>query len=327
MYKVILYYNFAKINDPEKFCRDHHQLCESLDLMGRIYIAQEGINGTVAGISESIEQYKKALRHEAGFETTEFKEDICQFMPFRKLIVKTRPEIVTLKASVPLDITKERGKYAQPAEWKKLLESGGDFNIIDVRNHYESSVGYFEGAIRPNIENFYEFEKWLDEEEFDKNKKMLIYCTGGIRCEKFSVLMEKKGFQDVVQLHGGIIEYAKQVGGAHYKGKCFVFDDRLTVPVEENQKEPVGRCLITGVPSDTFINCANMDCNQLFICSAEGARQMEGFCGEECRRNASRRRPIDPEDIYAPSRKWYQYYGAKNKHGFVMPNSAKERIS
>lgn len=325
MYRVILYYNFVEVNNPEAFCSRHRQLCDSLSLLGRVYLAQEGINGTLAGTPEAIEQYKIALRSEPGFADTEFKEDDSHFMPFRKLIVKTRPEIVALKATVPLDITKERGRHASPDEWRQMLEADSNFQMIDVRNNYESAVGHFEGAIRPDIENFYEFEHWLDQATLDKKKKTLIYCTGGIRCEKFSVLMEKKGFEDVIQLHGGIIEYARQVGGAHYRGKCFVFDDRLTVPIEKNQIDPVGNCSITGKPCDTFINCANMDCNRLFICSEEGARIMEGFCCDECRNTATRRRPIDPADVYAPSRKWYEYYGLKTQTGFVSRYAVNER--
>ncbi|MCA9407605.1 MAG: rhodanese-related sulfurtransferase [Candidatus Omnitrophica bacterium] len=308
MNKVILYYNFAEVDNPDNFCREHKRKCQQLNLFGRVYIAGEGINGTLGGAVEQIEQYKQYLWSLTGFEKTEFKEDEVVECPFVKLIVKTRPEIVTLKSKTPIDLTKEKGKYLDPQEWKEILSTRDDIQLIDVRNNYETVVGHFEGALCPDIENFYDFEEWVDRSNLDKNKKTLMYCTGGIRCEKFSVLMEKKGFKDVLQLHGGIINYAKTVGGAHYKGKCFVFDDRLTVPIEEEQKEPLGRCAISGIPCDTYINCHNMDCNRLFICSEEAARKLNGCCSESCMQSV-RCRPFDAENIYAPSRKWYQYYG------------------
>ncbi|MDO8581025.1 MAG: rhodanese domain-containing protein, partial [Candidatus Omnitrophota bacterium] len=117
---------------------------------------------------------------------------------------------------------------------------------------------------------------------------------------------KKKGFKKVYQLHGGIINYKQKENGAHYQGKCFVFDDRLAVPVEEPQKEPLARCAITGVPCDTYLNCANPDCNQLFICSQEGAKQMEGCCSAQCLQSPWRK-PFNPDNIYEPTRKRYIY--------------------
>lgn len=310
MVKVILYYNFSKIGNIEKFCADHRRKCEELNLMGRVYIAHEGINGTLAGRVDDIKQYKEYLRSLRGFGNTEFKEDSNDYIPFVKLIVKTRPEIVTLKTDISLEPQNESDGHISPRQWRKMLESNEDFVLLDVRNDYESEIGHFEGAVRPSVKNFYDSPQWLDEVDFDKDKKVLMYCTGGIRCEKFSVLMKKKGFKDVKQLHGGIINYAKKEGGQHFKGKCFVFDDRLVVPVEKNQKEPISKCEITGTPCDQYLNCANPDCNRLFICSKEGAKKMKGCCSEECL-SAPRLRPFDEENIYEPTRKWYTYFDEK----------------
>ncbi|MEX0928885.1 MAG: rhodanese-related sulfurtransferase, partial [Balneolales bacterium] len=266
----------------------------------------EGINGTLAGEPESMEAYKSYLRNLKGFEDTEFKEDEAETIPFARLIVKERPEIVSLKASGKLD-TREGGRHLSPAEWRKTLETEDDYVLIDVRNNYESKIGHFEGAMLPDVENFFDFPGWLDTAGIDKNKKVLMYCTGGIRCEKFSVLMKKKGWDDVNQLHGGILEYGRQEGGKHYKGKCFVFDDRLAVPVNYGDEEPVSHCEITGEPCDMYINCANMECNRLFICSPEAAGKMEGCCSEACKSHP-RRRPFNPEKAYAPFRRWYHYF-------------------
>ncbi len=310
MYKVILYYNFHTIEDPEAFCRAHKKACQALNLFGRVYIAAEGINGTLAGTAEQVDAYKQYLWDIPGFAPTEFKEDQTDYVPFVKLIVKTREEIVSLKTRETYDVNKEGGRHLSPEQWKAVLDSDEDIILIDVRNDYETRIGHFEGAIRPERENFYDFPEWLDEAGLDKNKKVLMYCTGGIRCEKFSVLMKKKGFKDVNQLQGGIINYAKTVGDAHYKGKCFVFDDRLTVPIEENQEQPLTNCEITGEPCDTYLNCANPDCNRLFICSVEGAKKYDGCCCEDCMKSP-RKRPLDPDNIYMPTRKWYQYFDEK----------------
>lgn len=312
-YHVILYYHFAEIADLETFWKKHKTFCFNLGIKGRIYISKEGINGTAAGTKAQIEAYKKYLWAEPGFEKTEFKEDTADYIPFQKLIVRKRPEIVTLKASVPVNPAKEHGQYLEPEEWKKVLDTEKDVTIIDTRNNYESAIGHFEGAICPDLENFYDFEKWVDASKLDKQKKILMYCTGGIRCEKFSLLMEKKGFQHVFQLHGGIIKYAQEVGDAHYKGKCFVFDDRLAVPVEKNQKEPLTKCSITGVPCDTYLNCANLACNKMFICSPEGAEKFQGCCSEDCMKAHTKKRPFDPKKIYSPTLKWHRYNETERK--------------
>lgn len=305
MYEVILYYNFTRIDDPESFCDDHKAFCKKMGVKGRIYIGKEGINGTLGGTPEQVSKYKDFLANIPGFEDTGFKTDASDYIPFAKLICKVRDELVAIHKD---DVDpKNGGNYLEPHEWKQVLESDEDFVIIDVRNDYESKIGHFEGAITPEVENFYDFPKWLDGFEAPKDKKVLMYCTGGIRCEKFSVLMKEKGWHDVNQLHGGILRYGKEEGGKHYKGKCFVFDDRLVVPVNEEDMEPIAQCEITGKPADTYINCANMECNKLFVCSEEGAKMMEGCCSEECLQSEYKR-PFDPQNAFRPFRKWYNYF-------------------
>ena len=306
-YRVILYYNFTPIADPAAWMEEHRRLCRRLELKGRVYVSSEGINGTLAGSKSRIDEYIKALRSLDGFNGTEFKEDPCDRIPFARLSVKLRPEIVTLRVDEQLDPNRDGGNRLRPDEWRRVMESGEDYVMIDVRNNYESRIGHFEGALRPDVENFYDFPKWLEESGIDKNKKVLMYCTGGIRCEKFSVLMKKQGYGDVNQLHGGILNYAREEGGRHFRGKCFVFDDRLVVPVNPADEEPISYCDITGEPCDTYINCANMECNRLFVCSEKGAEMMEGCCSEECRRHP-RKRPFDPDKVYAPFRRWYHYF-------------------
>lgn len=311
MYEVILYYNFSPIEEPERFCKEHKKFCKELGLKGRIYISDEGINGTAAGTKEQVNAYKEYVRSLPGFAETEFKTDEEDYIPFAKLICKTREEIVSLHMD-GVD-PKNGGNHLSPSEWRKVMESDEDYVMIDVRNNYESKVGHFKGALTPDLENFYDFPEWLEEANIPKEKKILMYCTGGIRCEKFSVLMKDQGWGDVNQLHGGILTYAKEEGGKHFEGKCFVFDDRLIVPVDPLKLEPIAHCEITGKPADTYVNCANMECNKLFVCSEEGAHLMEGCCSEECKQSEYRR-PFDPENAFKPFRKWYNYFGDDFKH-------------
>lgn len=313
MFQVILYYKFTPL-DParlEIFCRIHRRTCVSLNLKGRVFIAAEGINGTLAGASQDIEAYKKYLCSIPGFETTEFKQEACDVIPFERLSVRIRPEIVALKPPIAIPDKIGGEGYLEPRQWREALESPKkDYVLIDVRNNYESRIGRFKGAVAPDVENFYDFPGWLKNENIDKNKKILMYCTGGIRCEKFSTYMKQEGFKEIYQLHGGIINYAHQEGGKHFEGKCFVFDDRMAVEVNPEESGPISRCEISGVPCDTYINCANMECNKLFLCAPKAALEMEGCCSEECK-NSTRRRPLNIENLYKPFRRWYKYFDQK----------------
>ena len=312
MVKIILYYKFTPISNVKEFIASHRTYCKYNELKGRIYVSEEGINGTLAGSVEAVDQYEGYLRSLDGFQDTEFKEDFSDTIPFAKMIVKHRPEIVSIRTDMELNPGTDGSGYMDPTEWRKVMESGEEYVMIDVRNNYESKVGHFEGAILPDLENFYDFPKWVDECGIDKGKKILMYCTGGIRCEKFSILMRKRGYQDINQLHGGILTYAKEEKGVYFKGKCFVFDDRLAVPVNPDDEEPISHCEISGVPCDTYINCANMECNRLFVCSEAAAIQMEGCCSEVCKQS-EKRRPFNRENAYAPFRKWYHYFGPEFK--------------
>lgn len=320
MYEVILYYYFNTIEHPEQFAKQHKQYCKDLGIKGRIYISSEGINGTAAGTPEQMAHYKADLRAIPGFENTEFKTDESDYIPFSKLTCKTREEIVSLHVD-GVD-PKDGGNHLSPAEWRRVMEEE-DHVMIDVRNNYESKIGHFKGALKPDVENFFDFPQWLEEAEIPKDKKVLMYCTGGIRCEKFSVLMKEQGWDDVNQLHGGILRYAKEEEGKHFEGKCFVFDDRLVVPVNPKDLAPIAKCEITGKPADTYVNCANMECNKLFVCSEEGAHIMEGCCSEECKQSEYRR-PFDPENAFKPFRKWYNYFGDDFKDRHASQQAAEQ---
>jgi UPF0176 protein len=309
-FEVLLYYQFTPIADPNAFRDEHYQLCQKLGLRGRILVAAEGLNGTVAGPPEATAAYIRAVSSMAGFESIEWKRDICETVPFDKLKVKVRKSLVSLgecEVTVPKEKTPQNtGKYLEPAEWKRVLESDEDFVLLDVRNNYEAEVGRFDGAQVPPYENFHDFPKWADELAEHKDKKILMYCTGGIRCEKFSTLLVEKGFSDVNQLHGGILTYGKQFGSEHFSGSCFVFDDRLTVKLAPDAK-PIAQCRFCAANEDRMLNCANMECNELFVCCDVCARTHEGTCSAECRA-AGWVRPFDEKTFRVPFRKKGQVF-------------------
>jgi UPF0176 protein len=268
-YPVILFYKYVEIPDAEVFAAAHRALCQSLELKGRVLIATEGINGTLAGPVERIDRYIKEIKSDPRFSDIEIKVSSGDEGTFPKLVVKVRPEIVTLNAG---PIPPDNGNHLSPAEWKQVLEEDPEVVLLDIRNRFESDAGRFSNALACDIEHFRELPKFTERLHGLKEKTILMYCTGGIRCEKASTLFKQKGFTNVFQLHGGIAAYQEQFGNEHWEGECFVFDQRMTVRVEEGLVQ-VGRCAHTGVATSRFVNCLHDPCHRLFILSEEAERE------------------------------------------------------
>jgi UPF0176 protein len=264
-YPVILFYKYVPIRSPEQFMADQRALCSSLGLKGRILIATEGINGTLAGPREAVDRYVEELRADSRFGDVEIKFSAGDERTFPRLVVKVRPEIVTLNAGV---IAPDQDNHLSPAEWKRMLEENPDAVPLDVRNRYESDAGKFENALTCDIEHFRELPQYVDHLGELKDKTILMYCTGGVRCEKASALFRSKGFNKVFQLHGGIAAYQEQFGNEHWQGECFVFDQRMTVRVDEGLVQ-IGRCAHSGRATSRFVNCLHDPCHTLFLLSAE----------------------------------------------------------
>ena len=262
---VILFYKYVEIADADLFCRQQRGLCESVDLRGRILIASEGINGTLAGTAENVNRYVAALQADPRFSDIEIKRSPGDAGTFSKLVVKVRREIVTLNAG---PIAPDRENHLSPREWKDLMEKNHDVVLLDIRNRFESAAGRFENAVTCDIEHFRELPEYVDRLQELKEKTVLMYCTGGIRCEKASTLFRQKGFRNVFQLHGGIAAYQEQFGNEHWQGECFVFDQRMTVRVEEGLVQ-IGRCAHTGRETSRFVNCLHDPCHKLYILSEE----------------------------------------------------------
>lgn len=269
VHPVILFYKYVTIADPEGFRAAQRALCEALGLKGRVLIGSEGINGTLAGPRAAVEQYVTALRGDERFADIEIKTSEGDAQTFPKLVVKVRPEIVTLGAG---PLAPDLDNHLSPAEWKRTLEEDPEVVVVDVRNRYESAAGKFAGAIACDIEHFRELPAYVEELAEFKDRKVLMYCTGGIRCEKASALFRKQGFKNVFQLHGGIVTYQEQFGNEHWLGECFVFDQRMTVRVYE-ALVPIGRCAHTDRPTNRFVNCLHDPCHLLFLLAEETERE------------------------------------------------------
>ena len=284
-FTVLLYYKYVGLEDPEAFVREHRELCGLLGVRGRILVAREGINGTVAGGPEAIARYEKALRARPEFSDMIFKVSYADVPPFPRLEIKVRKEIVTLGAGEELDPLKQTAPHLSPDEWKRMIEEE-DVVLFDVRNRYESEVGRFKGAITPPIENFRELPAVLPQYEELKDKTVLMYCTGGIRCEKASALFRQAGFKNVFQLEGGIVTYGERHGSAHWEGDCFVFDERMMIPVGDSaEREPIGRCEHTGAPTRNVVNCLHDPCHRIMLLALEAiAADANNRLCRECRR-------------------------------------------
>ena len=234
VFTVLLYYHFVPIENPEELVTQQRALCEKLELKGRILIGEEGINGTVAGLPEQIEAYKQGVWEDPRFTTMVFKESKAETMPFPKLKIKLRPEIISLHQEVRVKHAAD--SYRTPEQLHALYESGEEFYLLDARNKYESDEGGFKGAVLPAINHFRELPKILDSIKDLRDKKIVTYCTGGIRCEKASALLQEYGFDKVYQLEGGIVSYIMQYPDTYFEGDCYVFDDRMRLTQQEIAK-------------------------------------------------------------------------------------------
>lgn len=283
-YRVLLYYNYTKIENPEQFAKEHLALCKSLGLKGRILVAEEGINGTASGTIEATQQYMDWMHNDERFKDTWFKIDESEGHAFRKMFVRPRKELVELNLEEDVDPLRLTGEYLDPKAFKEALLDE-DTIVLDARNDYEYDLGHFRGAIRPDIRNFRELPEWIREnKEKFMDKKVVTYCTGGIRCEKFSGWLLREGVENVAQLHGGIATYGKdpEVKGEMWDGKMYVFDDRISVEINQVDKQIIGKDWFDGTPCERYINCGNPSCNRQIITSEENEAKHLGGCCYDC---------------------------------------------
>ena len=230
-------YKFEPLENPVDLVRMYQQKCDELKLKGTMLISKNGINFSLAGTQQATDTIIAFLEEDNRFLNIPLKITYSETQPFRRMKVRLKKEIISLgrKDINPRELTGER---ISPQDLKNLLDNKEDVLVLDTRNEYETRVGKFENAIDLNLDTFRDFPKAIESlpEEY-KDKKIVMYCTGGIRCEKASAVMMKAGFADVKQLEGGVLDYFKETGGAYWEGDCFVFDERVALDTDLNETD------------------------------------------------------------------------------------------
>ena len=280
---TLSFYKYFNIDHPQQFRNALYEKWDELGIMGRIYVATEGVNAQISIPESHQDQFKDSL---AGFQLDGIRLNYAiedDGKSFYKLIIKVRPKIVADGLDDREINFKLRGTHLSAREFNKITDRD-ETTVVDMRNHYESEVGHFEGAITPDVETFRESLPIIADMLSDrKDKPLVMYCTGGIRCEKASAYMRQQGFEDVYQLDGGIIEYRRQVDNEglanKFHGKNFVFDERMG---ERISGEIIARCHQCGSPADTHVNCGNDACHLLFIQCEACASKFSGCCSTRC---------------------------------------------
>jgi len=282
--KTISFYRYFEIADPKAYRDDLFRRWDALQCLGRIYVAREGINAQMSVPEHHMEAFLAELDETAGLEDMPIKYAIeDDGKSFYKLTIKVREKIVADGfAHDAYDFTNV-GTHLSALEFHTLA-ADSETLVVDMRNHYEYEVGRFRRAVHPEAQTFREaITRAAGQLEGQEDKKILLYCTGGIRCEKASAYLKSRGFKDVNQLHGGIIEYARQIRemdlDSEFTGKNFVFDHRLGESVDG---AVIARCHQCGIPCDTHTNCAYQPCHTLIIQCSECSEAYDGCCSEEC---------------------------------------------
>lgn len=292
MQKILLYYKFTPLADPEAVKLWQRTLCDSLNIRGRILVSQYGLNGTVGGDIDDLKAYVKATKQYDSFKDTVFKWSEGGRENFPRLSVRTRRELVGFKNSDDEFEVDENGVigggiHLKPRQIHELIEKyGDDVVFFDGRNAHEAKIGKFKNAIVPNTNTSRDFIAELESGKYDdiKNKKVITYCTGGVRCEVISSMMKKRGFKDVYQIDGGIVKYGEAYkDDGFWEGSLRVFDNRMIVNFSDHAKT-IGECSHCGGKTSNFENCALAECNQLVLICAD-CKSKPGllFHSESCR--------------------------------------------
>ena len=295
MQKILLYYKFTPVKDPAAVMLWQKSLTDGLRLRGRILVSEQGLNGTVGGDVDDLKAYIKATKQYLGFKDIVFKWSDGSREDFPRMSVKVRRELVGFQNSDDEIEVDENGvvgggTHIKPAQVHEMVERfGDDVVFFDGRNEHEAKIGKFKNAVVPNTNTSRDFLAELESDKYDdiKDKKVITYCTGGIRCEAISAMMKKRGFKDVYQIDGGIVKYGEAYGDdGLWEGHLRVFDNRMTVAFSDNA-ETIGECTHCGSKTSNFENCAYANCNDLvLICDTCKARPELLFHTPECQKRA-----------------------------------------
>lgn len=283
-FQILLYYKYVAVSDPEALRIAQKELCERLNLKGRIIVAHEGINGTVGGSIDATEEYIREMKKDPRFTDIHWKKSFGPEDTFPRLSIKVRPEIVTTKITdVELDPTKETATHLKPEELRAWYQQGKKFKVIDMRNTYEIGIGTFKDSIDPETMNFRDLPGSLEKLKVHKDETVLTVCTGGVRCEKASQYLKTQGFKDVYQLDGGIVTYMEKYPGKDFEGTLYVFDKRKKMDFcKPGERDVIGKCSICGGTTERVENCADDECHLQFICCDDCVKKYDGmvYCKE-----------------------------------------------
>jgi UPF0176 protein len=274
MNKVILYYKFVPVHDPHITMLWQKELCARLNLRGRIIISKHGINGTLGGNIESLRQYKREMNASEVFRGIMYKWSDSNGKEFPRLSVKVKPELVAFNLPDEIHVDDNGvvggGVHLKPKQVHKLVKERDDVVFFDGRNAYEAKVGRFKGAVVPDTKTTRDFVAELESDKYNdiKDKPVVTYCTGGVRCEVLSTLMKNRGFKEVYQMDGGIVKYGEEYGDdGLWEGNLYIFDGRMSHKFSDNAKD-IGECIHCQGKTSNYENCANKACNKLvLICS------------------------------------------------------------
>jgi len=284
--KIILYYGFTPIEDPEAMKLWQKTLCETLGLKGRILISKHGINGTLGGDMTALKKYVRQTKEYPGFRGIDFKWSEGTGNDFPRLSVKARKEIVAFGAPDELKVDEagvvNGGVHLRPEEVNKLVaERGDEVVFFDGRNAFEAKIGKFKNAIVPNTHTTHDFIADIESGKYDhlKDKPIVTYCTGGIRCEILTPIMKNRGFKEIYQIKGGIVRYGEKFKDGEdslWEGSLYVFDKRMNMDFSENAKT-IGECEKCSAPTSQFYNCADLACRDLILLCADCAEKPENL--------------------------------------------------
>lgn len=292
MQKVLLYYKFTPIANPMLLKLWQKTLCDSLNLRGRILVSEQGINGTIGGDIDDLKAYIKATKEFPGFKTMVWKWSEGSRENFPRMSVKIKPELVAFGSMDEITIDDSGvvggGQHLKPEEIDKMVaDNPDDVVFFDGRNQYEAKVGRFKNAIVPDTRTSRDFITELESGKYDdiKKKKIVTYCTGGVRCELLSSMMKKRGFEDVYQIDGGIVKYGEKYGDdSHWEGNLYVFDGRMGVNFSDHAKI-IGECIHCSGKTSNYENCAEPSCNDLvLICEDCTKKPDKLFHRDECKK-------------------------------------------
>lgn len=282
MGNIILFYKYIPIEKPNEIINWQRKVCTELNLKGRILIATEGINGTLGGIQEAVDRYVAIMRAHTLFSDVDFKESIGVEDHFPRLRIVLKKEIVNLGIN-PEDLqATQGGTHLDPAQAHNLIkDKPDDLVILDCRNDFESKIGSFEDAVKAPIKHFRDFPAYVDQHlDLFKDKQVLMYCTGGVRCERGSAYLKTKGVaKEVYQIKGGIHRYVEEFPDGFFRGKNYVFDGRITMQVTD---DILTTCSLCPTPCDEYTNCLYATCNKHFICCATCLSTYQNTCSPAC---------------------------------------------